>query len=33
MEMSAEKSREMHWEFRELNGWTDINHQTMHVVE
>jgi hypothetical protein len=23
----------MHWEFRELNGWTDINHQTMHVVE
>jgi hypothetical protein len=28
-----EKSREMHSEFQELKGWTDINRQTMWVVE
>jgi hypothetical protein len=33
MEIGGEKSREMHTEFRELKGWTDINHQTMRVVE
>jgi hypothetical protein len=27
------KSREMHSEFRELKGCTDINQQTMWVVE
>jgi hypothetical protein len=33
MEIGGEKSREMHSEFWELKGWTDINHQTMWVVE
>jgi hypothetical protein len=27
------KSREMHSEFRELKGWTDISHQIMWLVE
>jgi hypothetical protein len=29
MEIGGEKSGEMYSEFRELKGWTDINHQTM----
>jgi hypothetical protein len=27
------KSREMRSEFPEFKGWTDINHQTMWLVE
>jgi hypothetical protein len=30
-EIGGGKSREMHSEFWELKGWTDINHQTMWV--
>jgi hypothetical protein len=33
IEIGVEKSGEMHSEFWELKGWTDINHQTMWVVE
>jgi hypothetical protein len=33
MGIGGEKSREMHSEFWELKGWTDINNQTMCVVE
>jgi hypothetical protein len=33
MEIGGKKSREKHSEFRELKGWTVINHQTMWVVE
>jgi hypothetical protein len=33
MEIGWEKSREMHSEFWELKGWTDINHQSMWVVK
>jgi hypothetical protein len=33
MVIGVEKSREMHSEFWELKGWTDINHHTMWVVE
>jgi hypothetical protein len=33
MEIGGEKSREMHSEFRKLKDWTDINHQTMWVIE
>jgi hypothetical protein len=33
MEIGGEKSREMHSEFWELKGWTDINSQTIWVVE
>jgi hypothetical protein len=33
MEIGGEKSREIHSEFWELNGWPDINHQTMWVVK
>jgi hypothetical protein len=33
MEIGGEKSREMHSEFWELKGWTDINRQTIWVVE
>jgi hypothetical protein len=33
MEIGVEKSREIPSEFWELKGWTDINHQTMWVVQ
>jgi hypothetical protein len=33
VEKDGEKSREMHSEFRELKGWTDINRQTTWVVK
>jgi hypothetical protein len=33
MELGGEKSREMHSEFWELKGWTEINHETMWVLE
>jgi hypothetical protein len=33
MQIGGEKSREMHSVCQELKGWTDINHQTMWVVE
>jgi hypothetical protein len=33
MEIGGKKSREMYSEFRELKGWTDINHQNIWVVE
>jgi hypothetical protein len=33
MWIRGEKSREIHDEFGELKGWTDINRQTMWVVE
>jgi hypothetical protein len=33
MEISGEKSREMHSEFLELKGRIDIKHQTMWGVE
>jgi hypothetical protein len=33
MDIDGEKSREMHSEFQELKGWTDIYRQTMWVVE
>jgi hypothetical protein len=33
MEVYGEKFREMHSEFRELKGWTNINLQTMWVAE
>jgi hypothetical protein len=33
VEIGGEKSREMHSEFQELKGYTDINSQFMWVVE
>jgi hypothetical protein len=33
MEIGGEKSREMHSEFRDLKGLTDINLQTIRGVE
>jgi hypothetical protein len=33
MGIGVEKSREVHSEFQELKGWTDINHQTMRPVK
>jgi hypothetical protein len=33
MEIGGEKSREMHSEFWELKGWTDITRETMWVEE
>jgi hypothetical protein len=33
MEIGGQKSKEMHSDFREWKGWTDINHQIMWVVE
>jgi hypothetical protein len=32
IETGREKSREMHSEFQEFKGWTDINFQNMWVV-
>jgi hypothetical protein len=33
MKLGEEKSREIHSEFWELKDWTNINRQTMWVVE